>query len=283
MRQSCFAYAALFVTAGAGLLVASCGPSSPPRAPWRDEAERACLRSGAVTPSAKIIPAQALQGGGPCGINYPFKVSELPQSRVALSKSTTMTCQIIPQLDNWVTNVVQPAAMQQFGTYVTEVEAMGSYSCRRINGSGTFSEHAYGNAVDIRSFKLADGRRIKVGEGMVPSGGFQMSAEYPAVKSRSNAPVREPVAEEEEWEQLVRESLDEVEDPVSKTSGAYQTASTNFIPPPIAKDQGLAFLDAIRQGGCENFSTVLGPGQRDHHDHLHFDLARRVSGKKVCK
>jgi hypothetical protein len=43
------------------------------------------------------------------------------------------------------------------------------------------------------------------------------------------------------------------------------------------------FLRAIHKGACRTFTTVLGPDHdRAHHDHFHFDLARRRSGA-VCK
>jgi hypothetical protein len=55
-------------------------------------------------------------------------------------------------------------AQARFGAPVVEVESMGSYSCRGMNGQygAPISEHAFGNAIDISGFKLADGRRITV-------------------------------------------------------------------------------------------------------------------------
>lgn len=42
------------------------------------------------------------------------------------------------------------------------------------------------------------------------------------------------------------------------------------------------FLRQVHAGGCEVFTTVLGPGyDAAHHDHFHFDLARRNS--VVCR
>lgn len=283
MRQICSAFAALAAISGAGLVMVSCGPSGPQRAPWRDEAELACLRSGAVVPSAKIVPAPSLGDYGPCGVNHPFKVSELPQSRVAFSKPTTMTCQMIPTLDNWLANVVQPAAVQSFGTYVAEVETVGTYSCRRIAGSGSLSEHSYANAIDISAFKLADGRRIKVGEGFVDPPSFAMSAPRSQQMQAYAGNGMEEDRVREEWEQVVLDALDE-EDAKAGGPAPYQTASNNFVAPPQEnEDQSLSFLDAVRRGACSTFTTVLGPGERDHDDHLHFDLARRMSGKKICK
>jgi hypothetical protein len=47
-----------------------------------------------------------------------------------------------------------------------------------------------------------------------------------------------------------------------------------------------AFLRAVHDGACREFSTVLGPeADRMHHDHFHLDLARhgRDGSKRVCK
>lgn len=45
-----------------------------------------------------------------------------------------------------------------------------------------------------------------------------------------------------------------------------------------------AFQRTVRAGACLYFSTVLGPGSDDYHDdHLHFDLARRNSGYRLCQ
>ncbi len=43
------------------------------------------------------------------------------------------------------------------------------------------------------------------------------------------------------------------------------------------------FLRTVHSGACRTFTTVLGPNyNRLHHDHFHFDLARRRAGD-VCK
>jgi hypothetical protein len=59
---------------------------------------------------------------------------------------------------------VQPAAMRWFGQPVTEIKQISAYSCRGMNGQpgARISEHAFGNALDIAAFTLADGRKIVV-------------------------------------------------------------------------------------------------------------------------
>jgi Extensin-like protein C-terminus len=95
-----------------------------------------------------------------------------PQTTAAVGPATltppaTLACPIVSALDRWVSDGVQPAAMRWFGAPVVEIKQIASYSCRSMVGSGTshISEHAFGNAIDIAAFTLADGRRISVQEG----------------------------------------------------------------------------------------------------------------------
>lgn len=43
------------------------------------------------------------------------------------------------------------------------------------------------------------------------------------------------------------------------------------------------FVSEVRRAACGPFKTVLGPGDPDHSEHLHFDLAPRRSGATVCE
>ena len=79
----------------------------------------------------------------------------------------TLACPIVSALDRWVSEGVQPAALRWFGTPVAEIKQISAYSCRGMVGAGTshISEHAFGNALDIAGFILADGRKITVKNG----------------------------------------------------------------------------------------------------------------------
>lgn len=136
------------------------------RAPWRDEAEQACLASKAVKVSAYVEPAREIAGPGACGMIQPFRISALADGTVGLSSRATLACPIIPVLDGWLEDTVQPAAQLYWGSPVVELRA-GSYSCRNINNraGGSRSEHAFGNAMDVMAFRLADGREITVEKG----------------------------------------------------------------------------------------------------------------------
>jgi hypothetical protein len=90
-----------------------------------------------------------------------------PLVPVAVSPPATLACPIASELDRWITGAVQPAAMRWFGSPVAEITQISAYSCRGMNGNprANISEHAFGNALDISAFTLADGRRITVKNG----------------------------------------------------------------------------------------------------------------------
>lgn len=134
------------------------------REPWRAEVEARCLASGAVQASAFITPAPRINGPGICGLDYPFRVSALADGTISLSQTATLSCTMIPALEAWLRDTVQPAAYWRFGMPVTEIHVAASYGCRpRNNKRGArMSEHAFANGFDVSGFTLADGRRISV-------------------------------------------------------------------------------------------------------------------------
>jgi hypothetical protein len=164
------------------IAVASCGQPPPreARPSWRDEAERACLRSGAVRESAYVERAPSIDGPGACGALSPFHVSALNDGKVGLTLpaslaqrghkayAATLTCAMVPALESWMSEKVQTAAAAVYGQAVVEMHTLGSYSCRRMNnGTGTsmISEHAFADALDVSGFTLADGREVMVRSG----------------------------------------------------------------------------------------------------------------------
>jgi len=86
---------------------------------------------------------------------------------VALKPTATLACPIVSALDRWLSENIQPAAIRWFGARVVEIKQISAYSCRGMNGNprAHISEHAFGNALDIAGFTLADGRYISVQKG----------------------------------------------------------------------------------------------------------------------
>ncbi|MBU6462050.1 MAG: extensin family protein [Bradyrhizobium sp.] len=117
-----------------------------------------------VTPRASSVPAASIPrlGPGPAPGN-----SVNAFGPVAIKPAATLACPIVSVLDHWLADSVQPAAMRWFGARVVEIKQISAYSCRGMNGNPNahISEHAFGNALDIAAFTLADGRRISVETG----------------------------------------------------------------------------------------------------------------------
>jgi len=132
------------------------------REPWRAEAEEQCIAEGAVQRSAYVEMGSALNGKGTCGMTRPFKVAAVNGGFVELKPKATLSCPLVANVEAWFMEGVQPAAMAWYGSPVTEIKQISAYSCRTMNGQpgAAISEHAFGNALDIASFRFADGRQV---------------------------------------------------------------------------------------------------------------------------
>lgn len=161
----------LWVLQGLGLSVllgCSAGPDFIAKyEPWRTYEEEACLVSGIVRTSATIEKKSGLEGTSVCGAENPFSVSASGEGRVRFRPIAVLRCPMIPQVERWVTNSVEPAGTAYFNSPVVEVTVGGSYACRPANRQigGNLSEHGYANALDVAGFTLADGRKIMVKTG----------------------------------------------------------------------------------------------------------------------
>jgi hypothetical protein len=109
-------------------------------------------------------PTSAPASPSPLGASRP---AALTATTAAVSPPATLACPMVSALDRWVTDSLQPAAQRWFGSPVVEIKQISAYSCRGMNGQAgaPISEHAFGNALDIAAFTLADGRRITVRDG----------------------------------------------------------------------------------------------------------------------
>jgi hypothetical protein len=133
--------------------------------PWRKQEEIACLSSGAVRESAFLRSRSAL--GGPsefCGAQKPFEMAAADQGRVAMRPAALVACPMIPAIDDWVINVVAPAARYHLRGEIAELKVAASYACRAMNhqSGAKLSEHGHANAIDISAFILTDGRVVTV-------------------------------------------------------------------------------------------------------------------------
>jgi hypothetical protein len=153
----------VLVAAAASLCLGGCGFFGRAERPvWRAQAENACFDRRLVTPSDFVAPARAIDGPGICGMTRPLHVSALANGAIAVDKALTIDCPMVPALEAWLNDIVEPDAQARFGQRVATVNVFGAYSCRPVDNieGARLSEHAFGNAVDVAGFTLADGRAI---------------------------------------------------------------------------------------------------------------------------
>lgn len=169
-RVRVFVPTAVLMLSGLGLLW-GCGTTGPDfqirSDPWRSPEERACLASGIVRQTAFVHARSALGGPSVCGAEIPFEMSAADNGRVELKPAASLRCPMIPQIDRWVKEVVEPAARYNFRQELVGLTVLASYSCRPMNNveGAMISEHAYANAIDIGGFTLANGETISVERG----------------------------------------------------------------------------------------------------------------------
>ncbi|AMN40856.1 extensin-like domain-containing protein [Rhodoplanes sp. Z2-YC6860] len=187
---------------------------APPPPPEAEEELPDYAQPGAP-PTVRSQPSRPLP---PLGPPRPQQVAA--SQPVEVKPAATLACPIVSALDHWIANSVQPAANKWFRQPVAEIKQISAYSCRGMNGQpgAKISEHAFGNALDVAAFVLADGRRITVKDGWKGS----------------------------------------------------------------PEEQG--FLRDVQGAACDQFTTVLAPGSNAfHYDHIHVDLMRRASGRRICQ
>jgi hypothetical protein len=115
---------------------------------------------------AAIVPMPRLIGPDACGGSDMVELDavRLPDSRrIAVEPSALLNCAMAESFANWVRDEVTPR-VAKLGSPLRAVENYDSYECRsrnRIPGA-RLSDHAHGDAIDVRAFHLADGRRLEL-------------------------------------------------------------------------------------------------------------------------
>lgn len=113
---------------------------------------------------AVFQPLPTLVGPGECGAVDAVHLDAviLPdQSKVAVAPAGILRCPMAEELAHWVREDVAPTATK-LGSPLRVLDNFDSYECRgrnRVRGA-TLSEHGRADAIDVRLFKLADGRSL---------------------------------------------------------------------------------------------------------------------------
>ena len=108
------------------------------------------------------VTAEAPIKEGLCGTPAPIRLTRL--GSVTFAPAALINCGLLQPLNTWITKDLQPAAQRQLNAKITKIEVMSDYSCRTAFGrvGRKLSEHAYVDALDIRSFVTAKGEEVAV-------------------------------------------------------------------------------------------------------------------------
>jgi hypothetical protein len=127
----------------------------------------------ALTEEIAIAPSVPdIHGPGGCGGDDLVRLEAvvLPDKRrVPLTPAAILRCGMASAIADWVrTDVARIAA--GLGSAVSGLDNFDSYECRSFNriAGAHLSEHGRANALDVRAFKLADGRSITLTDRTVP-------------------------------------------------------------------------------------------------------------------
>ncbi len=114
---------------------------------------------------AAFQPLPVIIGAGECGATDAVLMDNvtLPdQSKVAIVPPATMRCSMAEEIADWVRDDVAPSLKDQ--PPLRRLDNYASYDCRGRNNirAAQLSEHGRANALDVRDFKLADGRELNL-------------------------------------------------------------------------------------------------------------------------
>jgi hypothetical protein len=111
---------------------------------------------------AVIHPLPPINGPSECGGTDMVRLEAVilaDRSRAAVSPPATLTCSMAKAVANWVREDIAPATIE-LGGQLRAIDNYSSYVCRRRNNvpGAKLSEHARGNALDLRAITLTTRR-----------------------------------------------------------------------------------------------------------------------------
>jgi hypothetical protein len=119
------------------------------------------LRAAGVTFRVAELPVKAGNAKRPtCGVEQAVVYQRGP-AKVRYNAAPIVSCRMALGLARFE-QALNQEAQRYFGQDVARVEQGGTYNCRKMARFDLVSEHAYANAIDIRSVTLKNGRKLTV-------------------------------------------------------------------------------------------------------------------------
>jgi Extensin-like protein C-terminus len=120
---------------------------------------------------AVFEPSPPITGPNECMATDVVKVDALllpDKQRVGFAPPATLRCPMAEAVAEGIINDVAPT-IAALGTSLRSIESVDSFNCRPRNGiaGAPVSEHGHANALDVRSFKLANGAVVELNNAAV--------------------------------------------------------------------------------------------------------------------
>jgi hypothetical protein len=120
-----------------------------------------------------VVPVQAENNR--CEVPDAVRISSVASAvgTINLPARPVLNCGFALRLSVWLSDVAAPVIGSFAKSPLVSVTSGPGFQCRNRNNqkTGKLSEHAYGNAIDITDFRLANGKTIKVSA--LPDGPLQ--------------------------------------------------------------------------------------------------------------
>lgn len=117
---------------------------------------------------AKFTVAAATVDYGKCSVENPVNLRSVTvkQNTISLPEAPLLNCKFALQFSKWLSESGAPILSAQLDSPVERISTGPGFECRGRSGDGTakVSEHGYGNAVDISTFRLRNGKTLHVGD-----------------------------------------------------------------------------------------------------------------------
>ncbi len=120
--------------------------------------QAACLPLVQNEVTGKVIPPV---NEGQCQIRSPLEITAFTKPvPIELDQPVTTNCTMTVALTEWVQQA-NSLAQTHLGSDIKTIGTGSHYQCRKVNNgsAGLVSENAFGNALDIMSFTLANGEK----------------------------------------------------------------------------------------------------------------------------
>lgn len=133
------------------------GPAKDASMPAVELACRAALKKL----GAKFEEAEPASDPAGCRMDHPIELTRL-SSDITVGPGLLVNCQTAEAAARFTTEIISKLAKAEFGSDIVSIAQASGYVCRPRNGTNKLSEHAFGNAWDVASVKLANGKVIDV-------------------------------------------------------------------------------------------------------------------------